>query len=178
MKPRLSSYLSPKLEVRRITDSLQGIFALEPLKQGEIIAVWGGDALTGAQIKTMPQEVVRYGVQVEDDVYLISFDVSPADQMNHSCDPNAGISGQIVVVAMRDIAATEQITFDYAMTDSSDYDEFDCECNAGTCRKRVTGNDWQLPELQERYNGYFAHYLQRRIDAERQARRMAQVAAD
>ena len=49
------------------------------------------------------------------------------------------------------------------MTDGSAYDEFDCGCGAKLCRKRVTGNDWRLPELWQRYDGYFSTYLERRI---------------
>lgn len=32
---------------------------------------------------------------------------------NHSCDPNIGLQGQIVFVAMRDIAAGEELTHDW-----------------------------------------------------------------
>ena len=32
------------------------------------------------------------------------------------------------------------------------------------CRHHVTGDDWQLPELQTRYAGHFSPYIQRRID--------------
>jgi hypothetical protein len=69
-----------------------------------------------------------------------------------------------VLVAMRDIASREDISFDYAMTDGEPYDEFTCACGAPQCRGRVTGNDWRLPELWRRYEGYFSPYLQRRID--------------
>jgi hypothetical protein len=31
------------------------------------------------------------------------------------------------------------------------------------CRKILTGKDWQLPELQKRYAGYFSAYLARKI---------------
>jgi SET domain-containing protein len=34
--------------------------------------------------------------------------------LNHSCEPNVGVQGQIVFVAMRDIAAGEELTLDYA----------------------------------------------------------------
>ena len=40
--------------------------------------------------------------------------------LNHSCEPNLGLQGQIAFVAMRDIAADEELTFDYAMTDDED----------------------------------------------------------
>lgn len=58
----------------------------------------------------------------------------------------------------------EEVCFDYAMSDGSPYDEFDCTCGAADCRRRVTGNDWCRPELQQRYAGYFSPYLQRRIE--------------
>jgi hypothetical protein len=59
----------------------------------------------------------------------------------------------------------EELTFDYAMSDGSDYDEFECHCGAGICRGTVTGQDWQLTELQHRYAGLFSPYLARRIAA-------------
>jgi hypothetical protein len=53
------------------------------------------------------------------------------------------------------------------MSDCSPYDEFDCQCGAHNCRKHVTGNDWQIRELQDRYAGYFAPHIQRRIDEQK-----------
>ena len=82
-----------------------------------------------------------------------------ADFINHSCNPNCGIKGHLQIVAMRDIESGEEITFDYAMTESSDY-SMDCKCGAKNCRKTITGNDWKLPILQKRYNGYFSNYIQ------------------
>jgi hypothetical protein len=49
------------------------------------------------------------------------------------------------------------------MCDSLPYDEFDCDCGASNCRGRITGDDWKMKELQERYAAYFSPYLQRRI---------------
>jgi hypothetical protein len=71
--------------------------------------------------------------------------------------------GNAVVVALRDIRPGEVVTYDYAMSDGSDYDEFDCSCGTAQCRGRVTGNDWMLPELQLRYRGSFSPYLAARI---------------
>src|SRR5690606_33853967 len=86
------------------------------------------------------------------------------DFVNHSCEPNAGLLGQIGLVAMRAIAAEEEICYDYAMSDGSAYDEFDCSCGMRLCRGRISGSDWSIPRRQERYRGYFSPYLQRRID--------------
>ena len=90
----------------------------------------------------------------------------PGDLVNHSCDPNCGLVGAVLVVAMRDIEPGEEITFDYAMCDSTDYDEFDCSCDTQHCRKHVTGSDWKRPDLQHRYAGWFSSYLARKIAAQ------------
>jgi len=37
--------------------------------------------------------------------------------INHSCEPNVGFAGNVVLVAMRDIEAGEELTTDYAMFD-------------------------------------------------------------
>ena len=71
----------------------------------------------------------------------------------------------MMLVAMRDIAVGEEITFDYAMCDASDYDEFSCMCGVPTCRQVVTGADWRDPVLQAKYAGWFSPYLLTRIAA-------------
>jgi hypothetical protein len=67
-------------------------------------------------------------------------------------------------VALRDIRAGEEVCFDYATSDGSPYDEFECHCGAKACRSHVTGDDWKLPAVQARYAGHFSPYLQARID--------------
>jgi len=81
---------------------------------------------------------------------------------NHSCDANLGMRGEITFVSMRDIRAGEELTHDWATTDDDDY-SVECKCGAPDCRKTVTGKDWQRPELQKRYAGYFSAYLARKI---------------
>jgi hypothetical protein len=81
---------------------------------------------------------------------------------NHSCAPNIGVQGQIVFVAMRDIAAGEELTHDWATTDDND-DVMTCRCDAAGCRGTVTGKDWQRVNLQRKYAGYFSWYLERKI---------------
>jgi len=83
---------------------------------------------------------------------------------NHSCDANLGIRGEITFVAIRDIRAGEELTHDWAMTDDDAY-SVECKCGALNCRETVTGKDWQHPELQKRYAGYFSTYLARKIAA-------------
>jgi hypothetical protein len=166
-------FISPKLEARpRPGKGGFGVFAHQPIEAGELLVVWGGHVVTRGEFVELPAITQRYSIQVEEDLYLVAdWPPEPADFVNHSCEPNAGMSGQIALVAMRDIAPGEEVCFDYAMSDGTPYDEFDCNCGTPRCRGRVTGDDWSRPELWERYAGYFSPYLQRRIDRARQAYR-------
>lgn len=169
MSERAHSYLSAKCAVQS-TDTRGGhtVVAREPIAKGELIVVWSGTLVDGDELEAMPATVKRYSLQVEENHYLVSLsDCEPPDYVNHCCEPNSGLSGQIALVAMRDILPGEEITYDYAMSDGSSYDEFPCGCGSLECRGRVSGDDWKRPDLWQRYAGYFSPYLQRRITAER-----------
>jgi hypothetical protein len=140
------------------------VYALRPVARGTTLVVWGGEVLSQAELRARPPGLVSVTLQVDEDAYLVSTEPGPADWVNHSCDPNAGLSGQISLIAMRDIAPGEEVCFDYAMSDGSDYDEFDCACGTAWCLGRIQGTDWMNPELIERYRGYFSPYLYRRIE--------------
>jgi uncharacterized protein len=55
--------------------------------------------------------------------------------------------------------------FDYALATVSPEWRMECHCGAASCRGVVTGNDWQLAELQERYRGHFSPFINARIAA-------------
>ncbi len=172
MSKQPSSYLSSKLEGRLKADkSGNSIFTLEPIKKGELIAVFGGVVYEWETFIHLPERERSLCIQVEDRHFLVPRPIGKGDYVNHSCNPNAGLSGQIGLVAMRDIQIGEEVCFDYAMSDTMPYDEFECLCGATTCRHKVSGNDWQRPELQKRYAGYFSPHVQRKIDAHRAEQR-------
>jgi hypothetical protein len=60
---------------------------------------------------------------------------------------------------MRDIAAGEELTIDYAMIDDHP-GVLACRCGAANCRRVVFGQDWRRPDLQARYGRYLSWYLQ------------------
>ncbi|MDO8754327.1 MAG: SET domain-containing protein-lysine N-methyltransferase [Anaerolineales bacterium] len=167
MSKQPSSYLSSKLEGRpKTTGTGNGIYALQPLNKGELAAVFGGVVYEWEAFIQLPERERSLCIQVEDRHFLVPRPIGEGDYVNHSCNPNAGLSGQIGLVAMRDIKIGEEVCFDYAMSDTLPYDEFHCECGSANCRGLVGGNDWQKPELQKRYAGFFAPHVQRRIDAQ------------
>jgi hypothetical protein len=165
MTSQLSSYLSSRCESRVRPGGQRGVFARVALAKGELIAIFGGAVYPWEGLMALPEGLRSLSLQVEDELFLVPEQLGEGDYVNHSCNPNAGLSGQICLVAMREIAPGEEVRFDYAMCDSLPYDEFDCECEEANCRGRITGGDWKIKELQERYAGYFSPYLQMRIDA-------------
>jgi hypothetical protein len=103
-------------------------------------------------------------LQLNSDTYLLSAEVPEAgDMINHSCEPNCGMAGTSSVQALSDIEIGEELSFDYAMSDSSQYDEFTCACEKEGCREKVTGMDWQNKDLQIRYRYYFSSYIENLI---------------
>ena len=154
------------LEARPVGEKGWGSFALEPVEGGETVAAFGGHVVTGAGLAGFSVDRQSRSIQVDADLYLVSGETpEPGDLLNHSCEPNCGLLGQMLLVAMRDITPGEELCFDYAMCDASDYDEFRCLCGQPACRGIVTGSDWRDPVLQEKYAGWFSPYLIRRIAA-------------
>ena len=160
------TYRSPKTEVRPSPIHGTGLFAAHPIETGEIVAVKGGHVLTRAQWTALEPTLGAADIQIAEDLFIAPErpDHRHGSMLytNHSCDPNLAIQGQIVLVAMRDIAAGEELTIDWATTDDGDY-ELACRCGSPRCRGTVTGKDWMKPELQARYRGWFCWFLQRKI---------------
>jgi hypothetical protein len=160
------NWLSPKAEARPAGSKGWGSFAVEPIRAGETVAAFGGWVVNRETLSGMSHDRQGRSIQVDDDLYLVSDETpEPGDMLNHSCEPNCGLSGSALLVAMRDIAVGEEVTFDYAMCDASDYDEFTCMCGQPACRAVVTGSDWRDPVIQAKYQGWFSPYLVKRIVA-------------
>ena len=138
---------------------------------GTIIATFGGTVMKRANFETHPLEQRSRSIQIEGDQFMLGpVSRESGDSINHSCSPNCQLRNATQLIAMHDIAIGEELTYDYATSDASDYDEFDCACGSANCRVRITGNDWKLPELQTRYRKMFSPYLQRKINASHLAR--------
>jgi len=164
----MKTYRSPKIEVRDGTLSGRGVVALADIGKDEIVAIKSGHVINAKQLLKISVEVGDFALQIDDDFYLSPTFPEEVDDMtvfiNHSCDPNVGFRGQVIYVAMRDVKRGEELFHDYSMERSDDY-FLECRCGSPKCRHQVTGNDWQLPELQQRYGRYFSIYLRQKIDA-------------
>ena len=165
----LASYRSPKTVVRQSRIVGRGLFANAAIVAGEIVCVKAGHLLTKAEFAIHKSVANDAELQIADDLFLSP--VSEAEFegvmmfLNHSCEPNVGVQGQIVFVAMRDIAAGEELTLDYATIDHV-AEPMACQCGAEGCRRIITGQDWRKPELQRKYGRFFSWYLLEKIRAE------------
>jgi uncharacterized protein len=166
----MSSWLSPKTEKRTSPIQGRGLFARTTISAGEVVAVKGGAIIDAAALALIRDQVSPAEIQVEDDLYIAPRTAEEVEAnilcLNHSCDPNVGVRGQITFVAMRDIPAGAELTIDYAMIDGNPAERMKCSRGTPHCRKVITGNDWLLPELRRRYAGYFSRYIQERFVAD------------
>lgn len=166
------SYLSPKTTVKESPIQGRGLFATTPIPKGEIVAIKGGHIFNRHTRDELEKTLGPAEIPIAEDLYIgpISEEEREGSMIfsNHSCDPNIGVQGQIVFVAMRDIEAGEELTHDWAMTDDEP-DDMECNCGALTCRKIITGQDWHRKDLQEKYAGYMSWYLVEKIRRENDA---------
>ena len=160
------SYRSLKTQVRESKIHGRGLFATIDIAKDEIVAVKGGHIISREELREITPRLGPVEIQINDHLFIAPVAEEERESSmlysNHSCDANLGIRGEITFVAMHDIRAGEELTHDWAMTDDDDY-SVECKCGAPNCRGRLTGKDWQRPELQKRYAGYFSAYLARRI---------------
>ena len=160
------SYISPKAAVGASTIHGKGLFAVGTIAAGEVVCVKGGYIFDRDTLRSMPGWFRAAEIQLAEELFIGPLDESEREGSmifsNHSCDPNIGVRGQIVFVAMRDIEAGEELTHDWATTDDDDY-ETECRCGAAGCRRVITGQDWRRKDLREKYAGYFSAYLAEKI---------------
>lgn len=163
----VSSYISPKAVKGRPSGIAgRGLIAVAPIAKDEIVAIKGGHLVDADTLDGLPERLRNSEVQIADGFYLVALDEAEYEPVmlfiNHSCEPNVGFAGNVVLVAMRDVAEGEELTTDYALFDDAD-DPMICNCGTPSCRGTISGRDWQLPDLQRRYGSYFSTYLQRRF---------------
>ena len=153
----------------------RGLFATADIAKGEIVAVKGGHIVDR---ETLRREITpRLGpveIQIGDDLFIAPVTDEERElsmlYSNHSCDANLGMRGEITFVAMRDIAAGEELTHDWCTTDDDDY-SVKCNCRSPNCRGTFTGKDWRRRNCKKRYAGYFSAYLAKLILAQREQNR-------
>jgi SET domain-containing protein len=146
------------IQIKHSPQHGHGVFSAEPIPSGAAILQFTGPVLRPAEVHDG-----LYHLQIEENLYLGPSGAAD-DFVNHSCVPNAGFHSGLTLVAMRDIAAGEEITWDYSTAiDEEGFSGFACRCGAIGCRGVVQSFrdlntaiqsrllPWVLPYLRAKY---------------------------
>jgi len=134
----------PRLIIRSSSIHAAGCYTTQPIRKGRRVVEYGGQRLS----KDLADK--RYANR--DITYLFTIDgttdvidgFGTAMFLNHSCKPNCQTVGvgkgkkeRIFIVALRNIAAGEELVYEYNLCDSDEDDLEDtaaCYCGAPKCR--------------------------------------------
>ncbi len=161
------SWIHPDLFVDNSPIDGTGVFTRRPIKKHTIIIKWGGKIFNRAEIlagKAVPHSFVP----IAPDYYIGALNVAEKsidDYMNHSCDGVIGMFNETSLMVIGNIKAGQEITADYSIwTNDDDYVmKKKCQCRAKNCRGLITGKDWQIPKLQQKYLPYFSPLVKSKI---------------
>ena len=146
-----------------------GTFATETIYAGELLMLVTGGLVLTSDDRRPGKVQLAPGLYNEESLPGNLSIVTPKVfhyYINHACEPNAiDVSkspDSTQYIAWRDIQADEEVTTDYGIHGGATIER--CDCKSPRCRGRVTPDDWQLPELHQRYRGYFPWHLEPRIE--------------
>jgi SET domain-containing protein len=162
----IKTYRSSKTVIKTSAKGGKGLFAIEGILPDEIIAIRAGHIVNTEEALKLDKEFGDFSLQISDEFYIAPRTREEIEDIaifiNHSCDPNIGLDGQISLVAIRNIKAGEELCLDYAMAITGDY-KMNCNCGNSNCRKLITAVDWKKKELQKRYGKYFSWFIYKKI---------------
>jgi SET domain-containing protein len=122
----------------------QGLFAQTAIPAGSRIIQYTGERITKAESLLRCERENCYIFTLDDE---FDVDGSATENLarfaNHSCSPNAESelsNGEIWIVALRDIAPGEEITYNYGY-DLEEYRDYPCRCGSPNCAGYMVAED-------------------------------------
>ena len=165
------NWINPKIGLRDSPLGGKGMFAKEIIPEGETVIVWGGTPHSLFTEEDVRQGRIRKSsvAAIDEGIYLAGAPDEPreiTDYINHSCDSNVWMQNAITLIVRRAIQPDQEVTVDYALFQSDEEwkASWECRCGSSNCRHTITGRDWRLPVVQERYKGHFSPFLNKRIE--------------
>lgn len=136
-----------------------GLFSTKDFKKGEVAFV-----MKGKKIKFHPKNkeeamATPNLIGLDKDLYLET--LPPYIFMNHHCEPNLAVEEDgVSYIALKDIKAGEELTFDYSISEYSDWD-MQCSCSSPDCRKIIRSVDKLPKDFFLKYFPFIPRYFQR-----------------
>jgi hypothetical protein len=167
--PPTTWWLHPSVEVQPSPIAGRGLFAGAHLPAGTVVSRLGGRLVDTAELRRRLADA-----DAGQAPYVDSIVVGPDRHLlvesgenrfgNHGCDPNLGWVDEYTLATMADVPAGEELLSDYAMSTADPDYVLRCHCPSYRCRQMVAGDDWRIPQLQERYRGWWVPYVQSLVD--------------
>lgn len=129
-----------------------GLFALQPFKRSDVVLAIDDSRTVDIDTPLRSDEQERHCDYLEAGRVVVM--QAPERYINHSCYPNTyvkTVNGKRLVIARREIAAGEEITYDYSVNGGGNT-VWLCHCGAARCRRDVHSDFFHLPiEFQREY---------------------------
>jgi SET domain-containing protein len=137
-----------RIQTRRSGVHGNGVFAVQDIAEGETLIEYKGEIISWKEAlrrhphdPTQPQHTFYFHVD-DDRVIDGNVDGNAARWINHSCEPNCEADeqkGRVFIKALRNIAAGEELSYDYGLIIDEPYtkkllSEFPCWCGSEDCR--------------------------------------------
>jgi uncharacterized protein len=157
---RLSS--STLISARRSAIHGRGVYAHRAIPDGTRVVEYTGERITKAEAARRETQRLGRGHRGQDNcVYIFELNArhdldgrsrgNVARLINHACAPNCRVEvlrGRIWIIARRDIAAGEELTFDYGFK-FSEWRHHACLCGGAHCAGFIVGKHqrWRLRRI-------------------------------
>ena len=157
--PRRRATTSPWMQVRNSPIHGRGIYARRDIPTGTRIIEYQGERITKAESQRREDaRLARDKAGGDGCVYIFEINKrhdldgrmawNTARLINHSCEPNCqseNLRGHIWICARRDIAAGEELSFDYGF-DVENWQKHPCRCGSPKCAGYIVAKShrWRL----------------------------------
>lgn len=152
--PSWQRHMPKKIQARKSPIHGNGVFAVAPIKKGELVIEYKGKRRTHAEVDADDSGDVESGhtfLFTLNDDYVIdaNYGGNDARWINHSCSPNCEAlivehdgddrtRDKVVIEALRDIRPGEELTYNYGITLSERHTPrlkkiWACRCGAKNC---------------------------------------------
>lgn len=152
-----------RIQTRRSGVHGKGVFAVQDIAEGEVLVEYTGEVITWDEAQDrhphdprQPNHTFYFHVD-EDRVIDAKFGGNSSRWINHSCNPNCFADerdGRIFITALRNIAAGEELNYDYGLIIEERYTpklkaDYPCWCGSDNCRGTLLApkRGWAPPGL-------------------------------
>ena len=120
-----------------------GVFTTAAIRKGARVVEYTGTRITPEEADRLYDNAPRTYLYGLDDGKTVIDGEGIGAYLNHSCAPNCEvdeIKGRVWLFALRDIAAGEELVWDYNLYD--DEDPAPCHCGSRKCRGTMYSREW------------------------------------